>query len=108
MTGCTGGIGLEFARQLAAKGFNVVLLGRRPDALQEVATELGKLVRQMMRRDAADTTLETKFKVQTKTISVDLMSPEARAPALREIEQLSKSLDLGILSKPNPPGTAYT
>ncbi|RSH89059.1 hypothetical protein EHS25_002725 [Saitozyma podzolica] len=42
VTGATGGIGLEFARQLASKGFNVVLLGRRPDALGEVAADIGE------------------------------------------------------------------
>lgn len=41
MTGCTNGIGLEFARQLAAKGFGIILVGRREAALEAVAKELG-------------------------------------------------------------------
>jgi NADPH:quinone reductase-like Zn-dependent oxidoreductase len=41
VTGCTAGIGLEFARQLAAKGFGVILVGRRQGALDELAKEIG-------------------------------------------------------------------
>lgn len=37
MTGCTSGIGLEFAHQLAEKKFNVILIGRRQVALDEQA-----------------------------------------------------------------------
>lgn len=41
VTGATAGIGAEFSRQLAKKGFNVVLIGRRQGATQEVADEIG-------------------------------------------------------------------
>ena len=41
VTGSTGGIGLEWARQLAAKGYNVILVGRRQDALNDIAKEIG-------------------------------------------------------------------
>lgn len=40
VTGATSGIGLEFARQLAAKKFNIILVGRRESALEEVAAEI--------------------------------------------------------------------
>ncbi len=40
VTGATSGIGLEFARQLAKKGFSIIILGRRESALEEVASEL--------------------------------------------------------------------
>lgn len=42
ITGASAGLGIEFARQLAAKNCNLVLVARRREKLEDVATELRK------------------------------------------------------------------
>ncbi|KAK8864710.1 long-chain 3-oxoacyl-CoA reductase [Kwoniella newhampshirensis] len=90
VTGCTSGIGLEFARQLASKRFNVILIGRRKSALDELSKDI-----------------ESKYGVQTKSVVVDVATPgSARDEALTQIELLAKELDLGVLI--NNVGASHT
>src|SRR6185369_4276112 len=72
ITGATAGIGLEFARALAARGVSCVLAARRSDRLAAVAEEL-----------------ESQHGVRTRTVTVDLAAddgPETLADAVDDLE----------------------
>lgn len=62
VTGASAGIGTEFARQLAARGCDLVLTARREDRLQALATQL-----------------RTQHGVAVQTIAEDLADPAAPA-----------------------------
>ena len=55
VTGASSGIGVEFARQLAANGINLVLVARRLTLLNELGTKLTK-----------------EYGIRTKSIDLDL------------------------------------
>ena len=76
ITGASSGIGAEFAHQLAARGWNVVLIARR-------AERLNKLARQ----------LQVLHEIQTRTVAIDLTRPDF----LATIEPVLDELDVGLL-----------
>src|SRR6185369_12187343 len=75
VTGASAGIGVAFARRLAADGVNVALVARRVDRLEQLAAELG-------RRGVA-----------TRVVPEDL----ERDGAVARIEQRVADLPIGIL-----------
>lgn len=76
VAGASDGVGAEFARGLAERGVNVVLLARRQAVLDGVAAEI------------EDTT-----SVSTRTLAIDLVQPGAAAA----IAAATSDLDVGLL-----------
>lgn len=69
ITGASAGLGLEFARQLAASGHNLVLTARRADKLAEHAADLTQA-----------------HGVSVQTVSADLSKPSAPAEIEAAVE----------------------
>ncbi|KAJ8712720.1 hypothetical protein PYW08_008024 [Mythimna loreyi] len=86
VTGCTDGIGKEYAKQLAARGCDVVLVSRSMDKLQATAQEI-----------------EKDYKVATKIIQVDFSGGEE---IYDTIEKEIAGLEIGTLV--NNVGISYT
>lgn len=76
VTGGTSGIGLAFARKLAERGWDLVLVARNQQALDDTAIELRALGRQV------------------ETLQADLASREDTARVVARIEDESRPVDM--------------
>lgn len=76
VTGASSGIGLEFAKALAERGLNLVLVARRTESLVSLGREL-----------------EEQFGVKTRVCTADLSTSADRQSLL----ELTQSLDVGLL-----------
>ena len=76
VTGASSGIGVEFARQLAAMGFHLILVARRRENMEVLGGELQK-----------------KHGIDYKVLSIDL----AVEGFYNEIETAIEGLDVGLL-----------
>ena len=76
ITGASAGIGATFARQLAAQGYDLLLVARRGDRLQDLANELAK-----------------RHQVQCEVLSADLASPGAPAVVMAHLSKLNWHID---------------
>ena len=72
ITGASAGLGIEFARQLSAKGHRLILAARRKDRLDAIAAELGN----------------------ARAVEIDLARPGATAALMRDLEKAGEQVDL--------------
>jgi len=77
VTGATAGIGHEFARQLAARGDDLVLVARDTARLEEVAADLG-----------------SSYGVRTEVLSADLTDPAQLATVEARLADRDRPVDL--------------
>ena len=88
ITGASSGIGATFARQLAARGYDVVLVARRRELLEKLANELQaghKITAEIL---PADLTADT-----------DLAAVEQRIAATGNLELLVNNAGFGTIGK---------
>ena len=87
ITGASGGIGEEFAVQLAARGVNLVLVARRADRLEQLCAAL----------------LDRHPGLVIDVIAADLSEPGAAAEIARRVDAAGRRIDVLI----NNAGAAY-
>jgi len=76
VTGASSGIGAQFAKDLAKQGFNLVLVARRKDVLDAMASNLA-----------------TECKTNVRVIALDLADPASIPELIRQTEDL----EIGLL-----------
>src|SRR5271155_17196 len=77
ITGASKGLGAAFARQLASRGMNLVLVARSIDALQDLAESLA-----------------AQYNVKCVALQSDLAAPGAAERILVDLERLNLRIDL--------------
>jgi uncharacterized protein len=77
VTGASGGIGEDLARELAARNYNLVLVARSADKLEALGQELRQ-----------------KYGIESTIISMDLSTPDATDRLTRELETRNLSIDV--------------
>ena len=79
ITGASGGIGEVFARKLAARGDNVLLVARSEDKLMTLCNELGRI-----------------NSIRAQYVAMDLSQPDAPARLFAEAQKRELEIDLLI------------
>ena len=77
ITGASSGLGAVFARKLAARGYDLLLIARREDRLQSLAREVGE-----------------QYHIRAEVLAADLTNDAALAATAARIRDAA---DLGLL-----------
>ena len=98
LTGATGGIGRAITRELHGRGVHLVLSGRRADALEALAAELGGSV-ELLPADLAEA--GEAARLAERAGAVDVLVANAALPASGRIEgytpeQIDRALDVNL------------
>jgi hypothetical protein len=80
ITGASSGLGLEFARQLCARGHDAILVARRADRLESLAAELRQ-----------------RYDRRVEVLPCDLADATARSRMLVDLAALDLELDILVL-----------
>src|SRR6476469_4214645 len=76
VAGASEGIGATYAEEIAARGLNLVLVARRAELLQSLASELS-----------------AKYNIETRNVALDLDTTDA----VERISQNTSELEIGLL-----------
>lgn len=103
VTGASSGIGLEFSRQLAAKGINLLLVSNQPDELgkarDEISNKYPDLIVLILCKDLTEDNAAEELLAfcERQRFNVDILINDAGIFAFKEICDMPKSsLDLFI------------
>lgn len=77
ITGASGGIGLELARQFAMRGYRLILVARSEDKLWRLAEDLNRV-----------------YGISTEVIRMDLMQPGAANALWQAVQALTPQVDV--------------
>lgn len=81
ITGASSGIGAEVAKQLAARGYELVLVARRRDRLEALAAEL-----------------RARHGRRIEVLTADVADPDSRRALLASVDQLGLEIDVFVAS----------
>lgn len=77
VTGASSGLGVDFARELAGRGSNVILVARREERLRALQAEIG-----------------TRLGVKAEVMIADLADEQARAGLYADLQQMGHVVDV--------------
>ncbi len=102
ITGASSGLGAEYARQLAARGYNLVITARRVDRLQQLADSIQSsygIIPQVHPADLSKLAdIETLSSIITKSDNLELLVNNAGFGTVGRFHRVDPSKELSMLN----------